>query len=66
MKNGTKMLYEGFIRPDELSRIPHMIYPADFNTNYPSLDRIDRIANEINEYLKYKHKNTEGGRGEVI
>lgn len=41
----------------EYSRISHMIFLADFNTNYPSANRIDRIANEINEYLKYKNEN---------
>ena len=44
----------------ESSRIPHMIYLADFNTNYPSSSRIDRIASEINEYLRYKNNNGMG------
>ena len=43
----------------EYSRIPHMIYLDDFNTKHPSASRIDRIASEINEYLKYKRKNTD-------
>ena len=59
MKIGTKMLHKGLIRPDELSRVSHMVYLSDFNTNHPSPNRIDRIASEINEYLKYKYKNTE-------
>jgi hypothetical protein len=41
----------------EYSRIPHVVYLADFNTNHPNPSRIDRIASEINEYLKYKNRN---------
>ena len=33
-----------------------MIYLDDFNTNYPNPNRIDRIAREVDEYLKWKHK----------
>ena len=40
----------------ECSQIPHMIYSDDFNTNYPNPNRIDRIAREVDEYLKWKHK----------
>ena len=57
------MLYGG-ISPVEYSRIQHMIYFDDFNTNHPSSNRVDRIASEINEYLKYKDKIRR--RGEVV
>ena len=33
-----------------------MIYLDDFNTNYPNPNRIDRIAREVDEYLKWNHK----------
>lgn len=55
MKNKQKILCSGFI-PTELSRAPHMVCLADFNTSHPNLNRINRIANEINDYLKYKNK----------
>lgn len=47
------------ISPAEYSRIPHTICSADFNTNHPNPSRIDRIAGEINEYLRHKYENTE-------
>ena len=53
-----KILRNGFT-PVDYSHIPHMICLSDFNTNYPSTNRIDRIAREINEYLKYCKKNNE-------
>ena len=56
MKTLEKMLHSG-LTPDEYSRIPHMVYATDFNTNHPIPNHIDRIASEINEYLKYKRKN---------
>lgn len=56
MKNIEEILYSG-ITPAEYSRIPHMICLADFNTNHPNPNRINRIASEINEYLRYKNKN---------
>ena len=56
MKVVQEMLHKG-ISPEEYSRIHHMIYLEDFNTNHPNTGRIDRIAREIEEYLKYKHKN---------
>ena len=56
MENSTKMLYET-ITPSEYCRIHHVIYSADFNTNYPSSNYIDRIVQEINEYKKWKIKN---------
>ena len=56
MRTLQKILY-GVVEPTEYSRIPHMIYLSDFNTSYPNRNRIDRIASEINEYLKYKNKN---------
>ena len=43
----------------EYSRIPHVVCSADFNTNYPNPNRIARIASEVSEYLKHKHKNAE-------
>ena len=58
MKTVQEILHNG-IKPDEYSRIPHKICLDDFNTNYPNTSRIDRIAGEINEYLKHKRKNTE-------
>lgn len=58
MKGIEKKFY-GVISPDEYSRIPHVIYPEDFNTNYPASNRVDRIAREIDEYIKWKQKNIE-------
>ena len=55
MKTKREILRSG-ISTSEYSRIPHMIYPGDFNTNHPVPNRIDRIAREIDEYLKYKRK----------
>lgn len=52
------MLYDG-VNPAEYSRIPHSVCLDDFNTNYPNSNRINRIASEINEYLKNKHKYAE-------
>jgi hypothetical protein len=57
MKNTEKVLYTG-VSPSECSCIPHVICIADFNTNYPNPNRISRIAREVDEYLKYKYKNT--------
>lgn len=54
-----EMLYNGVITPSEYSRIPHIIVEDDFDTNRPSPYRIDRIAREIDGYLKYK-RNTLG------
>ena len=45
------------INPYGYYHIPHIICLADFNTNHPNPNRIDRIASEINEYLKYDRKN---------
>lgn len=56
MQSGLRMLQGGLIKPNELSRVSHVVCLADFDTNYPNLNRIDRIASEINEYLKYKNK----------
>lgn len=55
MKNTQEILHKG-ISSNEYSRIPHMICLADFNTNYPSTNRIGRIAGEIDEYMKWKRK----------
>ena len=44
------------INPSEYSRIPHIIYDNDFNTNHPNPNRIDRIAREIDEYMKWKRR----------
>lgn len=49
-------IFHGGIPSSEHSRIIHRVCLADFNTNYPSTDRIDRIAREINEYLTCKNK----------
>ena len=54
MKFEKETLRSGLISPDEYSCIPHMICFADFNTNYPNPNRIDRIASEIDEYLNWK------------
>lgn len=40
----------------EYCRIPHVICSADFDTSRPVPNRINRIANEINEYLRWKRK----------
>lgn len=53
------MLHDGF-DPDEYSRISHTICLADFNTNYPNPNRINRIASEINEYVKTKNRDAKG------
>ena len=58
MKVIEKILHSE-ITSSEYSRIPHTIYEADFNTSYPSQSRINRIASEISEYLKYKRKNSD-------
>ena len=55
MKDKRSLLFYGE-SPEEYSRIPHVICLADFNTNYPNTNRIDRIASEINEYLKHKRE----------
>ena len=59
MKVVQKMLHDGF-DPDEYSRISHTICLADFNTNYPNPNRINRIASEINEYVKTKNRDAKG------
>ncbi len=51
----TKKLYKE-ISSEEYSRIPHVIYLDDFNTNYPASNRVERIAREIDEYIKWKQK----------
>ena len=58
MKTEQEMLHDG-VNPAEYSRIPHSVCLDDFNTNYPNSNRIDRIAGEINEYLKNKRKYAE-------
>lgn len=55
MKTGIKMLHSG-VTPIEYPRISHTVCLADFNTSHPCLNRINRIASEINEYLSYKNK----------
>ena len=59
MKITQKISHNG-ISPSECFRIPHMIYEADFNTNYPIPNRIDRIAREIDEYMRWKRKCDKG------
>ena len=44
----------------ESSRINCTITDADFNTNRPNPRRIERAAWDINEYLNYKKRRTEG------
>ena len=61
MKAVQETLHIGFT-PDEYCRIPHMICLADFDTSHPNPNRIDRIAKEIDEYLKYKNKNVKSVR----
>lgn len=56
-------ILRGGVSAEEYSRIPHMIYLGDFNTNYPSPNRIDRIASEINDYLRHMSKCTNAQRG---
>ena len=57
MKVTENVLHKGFVS-NKQPRIPHMICPNDFNTNYPNPNRISRIAREIDEYLKHEHKKT--------
>ena len=60
MKDTQETLSSGFA-PVESCRIPHVICMADFNTNYPNPNRINRIAGEISEYLKcQKNHMTDG------
>ena len=59
MELGKKKSHVRLIKPEEYHHISHVIVPSDFNTNYPNPDRIDRIAREIEEYLKYKEKYAE-------
>lgn len=58
MKSEEKKLHR-VISPEEYSRIHHEIYLDDFNTNYPSSNRVERIAREIDEYIKWKRKHIE-------
>ena len=44
----------------ESKRINCTITDADFNTNRPNPRRIERAAWDINEYLNYKKRITEG------
>ena len=44
----------------ESHRINCTITDADFNTNRPNPRRIERAAWDINEYLNYKKRRTEG------
>ena len=55
MKVSKEMLYVG-VNPNEYAQIPHVVCLADFNTSHPNPNRINRIASEINEYLKYKNR----------
>ena len=55
MKTGKEILHNG-VSSSEYSCIPHMIYPNDFNTSHPIPNHIDRIAREIDEYMKWKRK----------
>ena len=44
----------------EVIPVPHKVYLDDFSTSHPNSSRVDRIANEVNEYLRYKKKHAEG------
>ena len=50
-----KKLYNG-VAPSEYNRVPHVLCLADFDTNHPNPNRIDRIAREVEEYLRRKRK----------
>ena len=54
-----RVIFKSGLSPEECSRISHMIYESDFNTNYPNQNRIERIAREIDEYMNYKKKHIE-------
>ena len=56
MKDREKILHNNFIKPNEYPRILHTVVEADFNTNHPNPYRIDRIASEIQGYLKQRNK----------
>lgn len=55
MKIAKEILRNG-ISPSEYSRAPHTVCLSDFDTNHPCANRIERIASEINEYMKWKRK----------
>lgn len=55
MKNAQK-ISDSWVSTAKYSRVPHVICLADFDTNHPNQNRIDRIASEINEYVKHKSK----------
>ena len=57
MKTVQKILSRGIDRA-ECSSIPHTVCLADFDTSCPNTSRIDRIASEINEYMRNKNKYT--------
>lgn len=59
----VREILPGVVNTVESSRIPHMVYLGDFNTNYPSPNRIDRIASEINDYLKHTQNGVKPQRG---
>ena len=48
-------IFHGGTALSEFSCVPHTVYLTDFNTNYPSTGRIDRIAREISAYLICKN-----------
>lgn len=60
MKINKKNMCNGFVAPEEFLRTPHIILEGDFSTNYPSQSRINRVACEIDEYLRRKRKYMEG------
>lgn len=59
MKDRNKMWNNCVIGRGECCRIHNVITLSDFSTSYPNPNRINRIANELNEYLRYKYKNIE-------
>lgn len=54
----THEILRGGVNPNKYSRTSHVICLADFDTSHPNPNRINRIANEINEYLKWERKFT--------
>ena len=54
----------GWVSPGRHSNIPHVICLADFDTNHPNKNRIDRIASEISEYVKWENKHLNKREGE--
>ena len=58
MKNARDISYN-WGNKEAYPDIPHVIEIEDFNTEYPNPTRIKRISQEIDSYLKRKHKDVE-------